>query len=213
MLMTEEDKVLGKSALTKSEMEADGLLAKAEEFSILSASIAKILSDISMEMKKALEQFHTIQSVIELKKKELTLLHDVDVSAVSLQQLIEDHQLQRENLELLMNSRRASWEEEKARLDREEKEYQDNLKNQRQREEEEYRRIWASEQLKAQQSIEEDLIAAKQTCQQMQETMERDYLEREHILGEREMECSRIIQELEQFTRKLGTHAKSQNPF
>jgi hypothetical protein len=206
--MTGENKMIGDSAVMKSELETHELLTSAEKFSILSAGIAKILSNLTTEMKKALDQFHAIQSAVELKKKELRMLHDIEASAVSLKQLIDDHQVQRENLERLMNSRRANLEEEQARLDREEKEYQDNLKIQRQHEEEEYRRLRVSEELRAQKRIEDDLQATEQRCQQMRETTERECLEREQILQEKESECSRLIQELEQLMVRVTSHAK-----
>jgi hypothetical protein len=209
--MTGEHELHGNSAVTESELETDELLTRAERFSILSAGIARILSDLTTEMKKALDQFHATQSVVEIKKKELRMLHDIDVSAMSLKQLIEDQRAQRENLERLRNSHRANWEGEKARLDREEKEYRDNIKIQRQCEEEEYRRTWASELLKAQQSIEEDLRVAKQRCRQMQETMERDCLEREQILQGKELECSRLMQELERLMLRVNSHVKPEH--
>jgi hypothetical protein len=206
--MTGENRMLGDSAVTKSEFETDEFLTRAEKFSILSSGIASILSNLTREMKKALDQFHEIQSAVELKKKELKKLHDIDVSVMSLKQLIDDHQAQRDNLDRLMDSRRASMEEEKSRLDREEKEYRDNLKIQRQHEEEEYRHRWASERLKAQKNIEEDLRAAEQRCRQMQETKERECLEREQILHGKELECNRLIQEIEQLMLRVHSRVK-----
>jgi hypothetical protein len=209
--MTGENKIPGETAVTKSELEEDEFLTKAEKFSILSAGISKILSDLSMELKKSMDQFHALQSAADIKKKELMMLHGIDATAMTLKQLIEDQRAQKENLERLMNNQSARWEEEKARLDREEKEYQDNCKVQRQREEEEYRRMWAAEQLKGKQRVEEDLSAAQERCRQMQEAMERDCREREQTLQKRELECSRLIEEIEQLIGKLNTRAKPQN--
>jgi hypothetical protein len=209
--MAGEQRKSEESATMEPEFNADAFSAKVEQFSIGSADIAKLLSDLSMKVKKAWSQFHAIQLVIKHKKEELKTLHDLDVSTVSLKQLIEDQRVQKQNLERLMDSRRASWEEEKTRLDQQEKEYRDNLKIQCQPEEEEHQRRLAAEQLKAQKIIEEDMRSAKQRCRQMQETVERDCLEREQILREKELECSRLIQELERFMLIINPHAKPQN--
>jgi hypothetical protein len=211
VLMTDEQEKSEESATMEPEFNAEAFSAKAEQFSILGSDIAKLLSNLSREVNGAWKQFHAIQLVINHKKKELKTLHDLDMSASSLKQLMENQRAQKENLERLMDSQRASWEEERAKLDREEKEYLDNLKIQRQREEEEHQSIWAAEQLKAQTSIEEDLRAAKQRCLQMQDSIERDCLEREQILREKELECSRLIQELERFMMLINPHAKLQN--
>jgi hypothetical protein len=198
-------------ATVEPEFNAEMLSAKAERFSGLSAEIAKILSELFNDLKISLDTLHAVQSAVDLKKNELKMLHDLDVSAVSLKQLIEDHRVQTENLECLIRSRRARWEEEKARLDREEKEYRDILKIQRQREEEEYRSMWAEEQLDAQKRLEEDLESVRQNCHRMQETMEKTWLEREQIIRGKELECSRLIHEIERFMLKLSMHAKPLN--
>jgi hypothetical protein len=209
-VINEQGKPVESSAM-ESELTAETLSAKTGKFSILSADIAKILSDLSIEVKRAFDQLQTLQSEVDLKKNELKMLHNLDVSAASLKQLIEDHRVQNENLERLRDSCRASWEEEKARFDREQKEYREAIQIQHQREEDEYRRRRAEEQLGAQQRLEADLEAAKQKCQRMQQALEKDCLEREQIIREKELQCSRLIQELEQFILKLNKRVKPQS--
>jgi hypothetical protein len=206
--MTSEHKMWKESAAIKPELETDRLSAKAEQCSILSADLAKLLSDLSVDVKNALDQLQEVQSAVNRKKEELKALHDLDVSTVSLKQLIEDQRAEKDSLMRLMDSWRISWGEEKERLDREEKEYLDYLRLKRQREAEEHRRQWTAEQLKAQKNIEEDLRAAKQRCQQMQEAMEQDCLERKQILQGKELECSRLIQELERLMVRVNSHSK-----
>ncbi len=189
-------------------MTPEALSAQVERFSRLSSAMAKLLSELSLEAKKSLDQLGKIRLAVDLKKKELKTLNE---SAASLKQKIEDHRLQRENLDRLMEGQRRSWEEEKSRRTQQEREYLENLKIQRQREEEEYRHIWAVEQLKAQQKLEEELRTIQQRSLEKQQALERDCLQREQTLKEKELEWIQLIQELEQFMARLARHAQSQS--
>jgi hypothetical protein len=190
--MINEQEKPEESATVELEFNADELSAKSEKFSILSADMTKILSDLSSEVKRTWRQFQAVQSAVDLKREELKSLHDLDVSAASLKQLIEDQRLQKGKLERLMESQRSSWEEEKTRLDRENNEYRDKLAIQRQRE-------------------EAELLVARQEYQKMREEIELQCLEREQTLHERELELGRLIQEIERFMSKIDKHDKPPN--
>jgi hypothetical protein len=187
-------------------MTPEALSVQVERFSRLSSDMAKLLSELSQEAKKSLDQLNGIRLAVDLKKKELKTLNE---SAASLKQLIEDHRLQRENLDRLMEGQRRVWEEEKTRRAQQEREYLEDLKIQRQREEEEYRHMWAVEQLKAQQKLEEELRTIQQKSLEKQQALERDCLQREQTLKEKELEWIQLIQELEQFMSRLARHAQS----
>jgi hypothetical protein len=186
------------------------LSTQMEKFSNLSSDITKLLSELFEEVQNSLTQVQSVQSAVDLKKNELKALHDIDVSATAMEKLIEDHRLQRENLENLMKSQRNAWEEEKAERIQEEKEYLENLKSRRQREEEEYGRIWAAEQQQARQQLEEELQAARQKSLEERDALDMECLEREEILKEKETEWIKLVQELEAFVSKLAGRSPSQ---
>jgi chromosome segregation ATPase len=191
--------------------ELDALLRQMEHFSNLSSEMNNLLSDLSRGVKLSMDRLHGIRAEVDLKKKELRKLHDIEVSATELDRLIEDHRLQRENLANLTENHRKAWEEEKARRTQWEKEYLENLKIQRQREEEEHRRMWALEQLDAKQKLEEELRAVQQKNLEKQESLERDWLERERILKEKELEWDRLMAESERFLSRLAARAQSRS--
>ena len=97
---------------------------------------------------------------------------------------------------------------------REEKEYDENRKIQREHEEEEYKKAWAADQLRARQMLDEELGAIRQRSMEAQEAADKDFMERELILKKKEQEWSQLIQELEQFLSKLAkrTHPRNAVP-
>ena len=189
---------------------SDELSAKMERFSSLYSEMVQLLPELSQEAQKAMDQLQEIRSEVDRKRMELKALHDIDASAAELDRLIEDHRLQKENLERLMENQRSAYEEEKARHAQEEAEYQETLKIRRQQEEEEYRQMRAAEVQTAQQKLEEELQAARQETREKQELMEKSFREREQSLQEKELEWRRLIQELEQFMSKLTVRAQPQ---
>jgi len=208
--MTGENEKWDESTVFAADSHTESLSVQTERFSALASDIAKILSDLSIEVKKSSDQLRGIERDVALKREELKTLCDIETSAVSLNQLIEEQRLQKENMERLMQSRRAVWEEEKARIDQEQSEYLENLRMQRQQEEDEHRRAWAAEQLKARERVDEELRALELKSRQTREAVERDLLEREQILRGKELECARFVEELERFMSSIKSHARPQ---
>jgi hypothetical protein len=180
-----------------------------ERFSQLSSGVTEVLADLSRIVRTSAEYLDAVQSAIDLKKAELKRLHDIDVAAATLEQLLESQRKQKENFEAQMESERRAWEGEKMRLVQEEFAYAESLKTQRQLEEEEYKRTWDAEKAKAQQQLEAELRLIQQENRLKQEAMERDLMRREMALKEKEIEWAQLIQELEQFMSKLTKRAQS----
>jgi len=190
-------------------MNPERLSLEIERFSGLSAELSELLSRLRLEILKSAEQLSRIRSVVDAKKGELKTLHDIEASAVALERLIQDQRQQRESFERSMTDQRAMWEEEKAERTRQEEEYLENLRISRERDEEDYRQAWAAEKLKAQQKLEEELKVVRQEELQRQQALEKDLLERELTLREKELEWVQLIQELEQFMSKLTRRAQA----
>jgi hypothetical protein len=192
-------------------LRAEKLSIEIDRFSSLSSELAAILTLFSQEIKTAAEQLTRIRAAVDLKKKELKDLHGIEASIAALDRLAVEHQEKKEALERLMADQRAQWEAEKARRTREEREYAENLRIRHEREEEEYRQRVAGEKLKAQQKLEEEMRIIQQEGLQKQQAQERDCLQRELILKEKELEWVQLIQELEQFMSKLTRRTQGQS--
>jgi hypothetical protein len=191
-------------------MSAEELALVIERFSGISSELTGILSRLAREVIISAEQLDRARSAVDSKKKELKTLHGIEATAVALERLALDRQQQKETLDRAIAAQRAVWEEGKANRAQEEREYLENLRIRREREEEEYRQAWAAEKLRKQQRLEEELSAIHRENLQKQQEMERDYIERELRLKEKELEWVRLIEELEQFMSKLAQRAKAQ---
>ena len=188
---------------------AEKLASEIERFSGISTELTKLLSRWSREAKSSAEQLGRLVAAVDLKKKELNILNGIQESSAVLERLVQDHRQQKESFERHMEIQRAQWEEEKARRVQEEKQYQEGLQLRRQHDEDEYKQMWAAEKLKAQQKLEEELRVIQQESLQKQQALERDCLERELKLREKELEWVQLIQELEQFMSKLSRHTQA----
>jgi hypothetical protein len=192
-------------------LSAEQLSIGIERFTGLSSELTALLTLFSQDIKASAEQLTRIRAAVDLKEKELKDLHGIEASVAALDRLAVEHQRQKEMLERLMADQRAQWEAEKARRTREEREYTENLRIRREREEEEYRQKWAGEKLKSQQKHEEEMRIIQQERLQKQQALERDCLERELVLKEKELEWVQLIQELEQFMSKLTRRTQAQS--
>jgi hypothetical protein len=191
-------------------MSAEELARVIERFSGISSELTGILSRLAREVIISAEQLDRIRSAVDSKKMELKTLHGIEATAIALERLVLDHQRQKEALDRAIAEQRTMWEEEKANRAQEEREYLENLRIRREREEEAYRQAWASERLIRQQKLEEELRVIQQENLQRQQEMERSYVEGELRRKEKELEWVRLIEELEQFMSKLAQRAKAQ---
>ncbi len=126
-------------------MRAEKLSGDIERFSNLSSELTQLMLRLSREIQISSEQLHRIRSEVESGKNELKTIRGIEATAAALQRMTEDHRQQKESFERMMASQRALWEEEKVNRAREEKEYLENLRMSREREEEENRQRWAAE--------------------------------------------------------------------
>jgi hypothetical protein len=189
---------------------AEKYLVDIQRFSQLSGELTAFLSELSEKIRSSAEQLKMMEQAVTLKSEDLKRLHGIEVAAVDLEQLVENQRLQKEQFESFVAGQLNMWNEEKARLARENEELLENLKIQRQREEEEYRLQWETEKSKAKQELAEELQAIQKKNRANQEALEKDFLKRELLLKEKELEWMQLAQELEQFISKLGRRAQSQ---
>lgn len=189
-------------------MRAERLSGDIERFSELGLEMTEVLSRLSKELKISAEQLSRIRSAIDLKKNELKNV--VDGSAAALERLKEEYRGQKEHLDRRIETQRELWAKQETQREQEELEYLENVRARREREEEEYRQMWAAEKLKAQQKLDEELRLVQQESLKKQQAMERDCLERELILKQKELEWVQLIQELEQFMTKLARKTQAQ---
>jgi chromosome segregation ATPase len=180
-----------------------------QRISGLGIEISKALSGLSGKLTEEVQLLASVREAVELERQELERLHQIDVAATALDQLVQDYGRQKSELETEIAARRAAWEEEAARADRDRKEQEDALKKQRQRESEDFEYKKALERKKAQDKYDEDIRVQEKKNQEKQETLEKGWRMREAVLKEREEELARLRKESEAFPKQLEAEASA----
>jgi colicin import membrane protein len=178
-----------------------------QRISGLGLEISKALSGLSGKLTEEVQLLASVREAVGLERKELDRLHNIDVAATALDQLVQDYARQKQELETEIAARRATWEEEAARADRERKEQEEALKKQRQREGEDFEYKKTQERKKAQDKYDEEIRLQEKKNQEKQEALEKSWQLREAALKEREEELAGLRKEAEAFPKRLETEA------
>jgi colicin import membrane protein len=180
-----------------------------QRISGLGLDISKALSDISAKLVEEVNLLAAVREAVALERKELERLHKIDVAAVALDQLVQDYDRRKQELEAEMAARRAAWEEESRIAERERKEQEENLRKQRQREIEDYEYKKNLERKKAQDKYDEEIRLQEKKNLERQEALEKSWQQREAALKEREDELARLRKESEEFPARLKKEAEA----
>ncbi len=179
-----------------------------QRISGLGLDVSKALSGLSGKLTEEVQLLASVREAVELERKELDRLHKIDVAATALDQLVQDYGRQKQELETEIAARRAAWEEEAARADRERKEQEEALRKQRQREAEDFEYKKTQERKKAQDKYDEEVRLQEKTNLEKQDTLGKSWQLREAALKEREEELARLRKEAEAFPKRLEAEAK-----
>jgi hypothetical protein len=185
-------------------LKTDTLALGTERFSSLSSEMVSLLEDLNREVHRSALELKDVQAAVDAGKRELDALCEIEKETSTLERQIEDLRRQKEMLQRLIADQQSTWEEEKTKRAGEEREYEENLKAQRQREEEAYRLRWENEQITVRQKLEEELGAMRQKSAEVHAAEEKDILARSAALNKKERELALLMQELEKFLSGLS---------
>jgi colicin import membrane protein len=174
-----------------------------QNMSLLGLEISKALTDLSGKLVREVDRLAAVREAVTLEERELGRLHQLDVAATALDQLVQDYERQKERLHAEISAERAAWEEEKRQAERDRKEQEEILRKQRLREMEDYQYKQAQERKKAQDRYEEETQLAEKQQREKQEALEKSWQQREAALKEREEELLRLKKEAESFPARL----------
>jgi hypothetical protein len=180
-----------------------------QRISGLGIEISKALSGLSGKLTEEVQLLASVREAVGLERQELDRLHQIDVAATAVDQLVQDYGRQKAELESEIAARRAEWEEEATRADRERKEQEEALKKQRQREAEDFEYKKTQERKKAQDKYDEEIRLQEKKNQEKQEKLEKDWRLREAALKESEEELARLRKESETFPKRLEAEANA----
>ncbi len=175
----------------------------AQSTSALSVQISKALAEMFDNLIAEVQRLATVREAVALERAELERLHKIDIAATALDQLVQDYDSKRQALEAEMSAQHAAWDAEVKARERAEKEYDENLRKQRQRETEEYEYKKIIERKKLQDKTDEDTRALEKKNREKQEALEKSWQARDAALKEREDELLRLGQEVGGFPSRL----------
>ena len=178
----------------------DGVVKR---LSSIGLEISKSLADLSEKLVQEVDQLARVREAVAMETKELERLHKIDVAATALDQLIQDYRTEQAQLEAEIAAQRGAWEREEQERAAAEKEYEDTLKKQRQREMEEYEYKKVLERKKAQDKYDEETRLLEKKNKERQETLEKSWQQRETSIKEKEEEWAKLKEEVNEFQTRL----------
>jgi hypothetical protein len=184
------------------------------EIGALKANIGKLLADISDRMAEESARFRNIQTAVQSKERELQELYGIEKTAVSLAALIEaqnqkraefEGQIarEREALREEMEFLRGEWESEKKTHDAELKERDSSEKKARDREREDFSYNFKREQQAIKDKLNDEKVTLEKEIKLKRETADKELVEREKAIAEREKELLDLRNKAAAFTKEL----------
>ena len=109
-----------------------------QRISGITLDVAKVLSGVQQQLVTAVEEFNTTKEGVNLLKEELNELHQKDIAATALDQLVQDYETKAKDLEVEIQTRKLDWEKEQQDRSRIQREFDENLVKSRKRESDDY---------------------------------------------------------------------------
>ncbi len=190
---------------TEVRQAVEGMTAESvvQRISALNVDISRALAGVAEQITAEVNRLAAAREAVELEKRELERLHRIDIAGAALEQMVQDFERRREELEREIASRRAAWEEEARAAERERKEQEEALRKQRQREIDDYEYRKSLERKKAQDKYDEEMRLLEKKNQEKQEALEKAWKQREAALREREDELAGLRKQVEEFPQRL----------
>lgn len=193
----------------RAEVAEVGIETVVQQLAGLGLDVSRALADISEKLIAEVRLLASLREAVAIERRELERLHQIDVAATSLDLLLGDHAQRKEALEAESVQRRAAWEAESARAERERREQEEAHRKQRQREIEDYEYKKALERKKAQDKYDEEQRQIARQNGERQEALEKDWQRREAALKEREERLAGLEAEVAAFPARLAGEVKA----
>jgi chromosome segregation ATPase len=192
-----------KEAAIRQAVEGAGVDAVVEQIARLGLEISRALNGISEKLVEEVNRLSNLRLAVGLERQEIERLHKIDIAATALDQLVQDYDKQKQDLESEIESQRSVWEENVQTAERERKEQDEALKKQRQRDIDEYEYKKNLERKRAQDKYEEEIHLRENKNKERQETLEKSWAQREAALREQEQELASLRKESAEFPARL----------
>lgn len=173
------------------------------KFADLNIEISKTLSSLSEKIVKEVETLAKLRQAVELEKQEIERLHKIDLAQTALDQLIEEYQMKKDQLEEEISNQQEQWEAEKEQKEAETEEETEALTKSRKREAEEYEYKKALERKKSQDKYDEELRIREKQNKEKQEALEKSWQQREETIKSQEVEFANLRKTVDSYPAQL----------
>ncbi len=206
-----EERTTRKAIETAEALSADDLV---KNVGALKSEIGRMLSGLGDRLEAEVLKYGTVKKAIEAKEKELEEIYDIQRSAFSLVALVEAQQQKRaefeteitaakEELEEEIRTTRLEWEKEQKLREAIIKERDAAEQKRREREKEEFDYGFARQKQLAAEQFEHDKLKLQRDMQVKKEQMEKDLLERERVVIQKEQEFGELRARAAAFPQEL----------
>lgn len=159
-----------------------------QRISGITLDVAKVLSGVQQQLVTAVEEFNTTKEGVNLLKEELNELHQKDIAATALDQLVQDYETKAKDLEVEIQTRKLDWEKEQQDRSRIQREFDENLVKSRKRESDDYSYKTAQERKRVEDEFTEQFRLKQHENREKQEGLEKTWAYREENLVKQEQE-------------------------
>ena len=193
----------------RAEVADVGVEAVVQRIAGLGLDVSRALSEVAEKLTAEVHLLGSLREAVAMERRELERLHQLDIAASAVDILVREHEEKSAAFEADMAGRRATWEAEAVRVERERREQEDGLKKQRQREIDDYEYRKSLERKKAQDKYDEEQRLTERKNAERQEALEKDWARREAALKEREEMVVRQQAEVAEFPARLARETEA----
>jgi hypothetical protein len=201
LLKVQEEKVVEPKAQKKKEEE--GLLIKSvseksvdriiQDMANVKIEVTRNIDTLSEKLVTSFKQFSDLEKAIEIEKKQLEDIYKIRAEVDSLAALLEAHRIERDQFDAEMEEKKSAWKREEESFIAAKKDREDALKKERNREQEEY-----------EYNLKQTRLKEKDSYEAARAKKEAELLEREKTLKENETLFTEYKNRAEAFDKELG---------
>lgn len=176
-----------------------------KKISDLTVEISRTLLGLSEKMIQEVQLLCTLKEAVTIESKEIQRLHGLDVAATGIDQMLSDYRQKKNICEMELALLKQEISKQREENESVEAEYDEVLKKNRAREQEDYEYKKNLERKKLQDRFEEECRLRDKQNRETQDQLEKSWKEKESLLKLREEEFLCLKKETEQFPSRLAT--------
>lgn len=175
----------------------------AKAVSALTLDISRTLSDITEKMFSKISELSDLQKAVKLEEEELKRLHGVDICASAITNMIASYEEKKAKATEELHQMQEFYKTTKAAFDKEQKEYQGEIKKVRDREAQEHEYNKAQQRKHDQDKFDEQLNAKAKASSEKHEAQSKEWNAREEAIKAREAEFASFQAQVAAFPEAL----------